>query len=91
MSAQQKPTPVRQQLAGWLARDDQGNTITRKAQCLCGAMYTQSLLNPAYLEGASAGVVAEFRRQIPDGYVPRNCPPCERRELGRLANRVSVP
>lgn len=91
MSAQQKPVPVSDHLGGWLARDPDGTTVTRKAQCLCGQMFTQSLLNPAFLETAKPGVIREFQRQIPDGYVPRNCPSCERKELGRLANRVQVP
>lgn len=77
-------------LAGWLARNEKGDVITRSAQCECGNLFQQSMLNPAFID-SSPGVAREFMRQIPDGWVPIFCPSCERKDLARQANRVHFP
>jgi hypothetical protein len=69
-------------LSGWLARNEQGDPITRAAECECGRVFQQSLLNPAFV-GANPRVAKEFLKQIPHGYVPIFCPACESKDLGR--------
>lgn len=82
--------PIHSQLVGWLAKNEKGEIVTRSAQCVCGKVYQQSMLNPSFID-AKPNIAKEFLRQIPDGWVPVYCPPCESRELGRLGNRVSIP
>lgn len=73
---------------GWLARDEKGDVITRQAHCECGRIFTQSMLNPSFVD-AKPNIAREFMRQIPDGYVPVFCPRCESKDLGRT--RVQIP
>ncbi len=74
-------------LDGMFSKDVEGHAVTRPARCLCGAAYTQSLLSSRFLEMAErAGAMPATLKMLPDLYVPLNCPPCESRELGRLAN-----
>ena len=76
--------------ATWVEPDSE-----RRAVCLCGRMFTQERIALRFVESLAKGrgekAANEFMRQIPDGYVPVNCPKCESSELGRLANRVTFP
>jgi hypothetical protein len=63
----------------------------RRAICLCGKMFTQERIALRFVESLAKGrgekAAQEFMRQIPDGYVPVNCPKCESETLGHLANK----
>lgn len=64
-----------------------GMTVEREQTCRCGRVYTQSLLSNRELEAAARmGVLDRMVRQIPDGYVPVECPACERKALTRQAH-----
>jgi hypothetical protein len=63
-----------------------GQPVERQATCACGRTFTQSLLATRELEAAERlGVLDRVLRQIPDGFVPVHCPPCERRDLSHQA------
>lgn len=58
---------------------------TRKAVCgCCGAEYEQIQIPESFLRAARSKAEpgqAAIDRVIPDGWVPLDCPPCERRNL----------
>lgn len=87
------------QLRGWFGKDADGNEITRSATCLCGRVFAQRQLSARFMEmceGRGAGAVRAVMRDIPDLFVPINCPSCERRQLrpvvviGAPAERVRL-
>lgn len=90
-SPARKLEPVAVRLAGFLARDEKGDPITRSAQCECGRVFQQFLLNPTMIGLGSENIQREYMRQIPHGYVPVFCPSCERKDLASTANRVRFP
>jgi hypothetical protein len=67
--------------------------VTRKAVCArCGKTFTQHQLSLWMYEWARTlaerdGPVKQtpLEREIPDGYVPLHCVPCERLDLQRTA------
>jgi hypothetical protein len=70
------------------AVDDAGRPITREMQCACGRAFTQRKLSERFLRvvaAAGARSSAVFTQQIPDGWLPLWCPPCERNDLGNRA------
>jgi hypothetical protein len=66
----------------------------RAAVCRdCGEPFTQHKLAPRFLAAARnlpalAGQPHAIDREIPDGYVPLFCPPCEHRALGDEGGHV---
>lgn len=76
------------------AKDAQGRPITRDRTCLCGRRYTQGLLSERFLamiERAGTKAQQAFARQVPDFYVPVECPRCERRAIGHEARKAGEP
>lgn len=70
------------------AKDAAGELVTRERKCECGNAFTQRLLSQRFFNIVAKrgpGCLAHFERQIPGGYVPVHCLPCERRDLGRQA------
>lgn len=66
------------------SKDAEGHEITRQATCLCGREFTQRLLGSRFMElveRAGDGPVRALMRDIPELFVPVNCPPCEHRQL----------
>ncbi len=74
------------------SHDEKGNVISRERTCLCGRRFTQRLLSARFLamcERQSRGAIDAVTRDVPDYFVPVNCPPCERRDIamsGRVAD-----
>ena len=70
------------------AQDAEGNPITRERTCECGKTFSQRLLSQRFFNIVArrgAKCLAEFERQIPEGFVPVFCPACERKDIGRRA------
>lgn len=70
------------------SHDETGKPIVRERICECGHRFTQRLLSERFLaivERKGAKAMDLMRRDIPDFFVPKHCPPCERRDLGRHA------
>ena len=64
-----------------------GQLVERERTCACGRVYRQVLLSERELEAAARmRVLDRITRQIPDGYVPVDCPACERKNLTRQAH-----
>lgn len=64
----------------------QGEPITRESVCECGASFIQRLLSERFLAMVikhSSTALAVFEAQVPDGYVPVHCLPCEHHDLIR--------
>lgn len=66
--------------------------IRREVICDCGRRFTQYKLSRRFLEMArhhahAAGREAAIDREIPDGFVPLFCPPCETHQLELEARR----
>jgi hypothetical protein len=64
----------------------EGQIVTRIARCLCGALFTQTELDPDGLSGFKDGARAKYLESCavtPSGaiYQPPSCPRCERRKL----------
>ena len=78
----------------WFAKTAEDAPITRKALCLCGREFVQGLLSKRFtdaVERQGQRAVSEVLRQIPELYVPVNCPSCERRAIAHEARRAGVP
>lgn len=61
-----------------------GQRVQRQVTCHCGQVFTQQQLSAAYQElvdAAGERARRAMQAQIPDGFVPRHCPACERRTL----------
>ena len=73
--------------AGVLAMSQWFSPHTRSAVCgVCGATFTQHHLSERFLAMARSktvplGAKHAIDRQIPDGWVPLYCPPCEHHDL----------
>lgn len=75
------------------AVDEQGHPITRERTCECGRKFTQRLLSERFMEIVerhSKRAMDVFLKQVPGFYVPVHCPPCEDRDLGRMARKVEL-
>lgn len=69
-----------------------GKTVTRENVCVCGKPYTQSILSERYLESLERmGKIEAIAKQIPGFWVPKYCPPCERKDLTLEARRTELP
>lgn len=72
--------------AGGFFSRREGHDVTRRATCDCGREFTQFLLSERFLASAerhSARAIAMVQEQIPELFVPVQCPRCERREITR--------
>lgn len=76
-------TPISNSLDKYFAEE-------RPAQCDCGRKFTQYKMSERFMRAArhANGHRSAFDKQIPDGWVPLFCPPCERVQLGHEA-RIS--
>lgn len=85
------PEPTRIDF-GILQRRDDGSAITREQRCVCGKSFTQSILSERYLASLERmGKVDAVARQLPGFWLPKYCPPCERKDLALEARRVEFP
>lgn len=87
---ERQPTPVSDLVRQdrMFAHDEKGAPITRERSCECGARFTQTLLSERFLaivERQSKRAIDAVTRDVPGYYVPKHCPPCERRDLGHNA------
>lgn len=76
----------------WLAHDRNGQQVSRPKTCECGKAFTQALLSERFLamiERRSKNCLTLMEREIPGGWVPVHCPPCESKDLGMQARRAS--
>lgn len=63
----------------------------RSQRCECGRDFRQSKISERFLTVArhwakNSGQRAAIDKQIPDGWVPLFCPPCERIQIGHEAS-----
>lgn len=85
MSDLQRPN-----VSGWFATSRNEETgeralVTRTKACECGRIFTQHQLGERFMlmaERHSESAVGAVMRDIPDLFVPVNCPACERKALG---------
>lgn len=78
----------------YFSKDAAGRPITRERACVCGRPYVQALLSDRVLkmvERRGPDAVRKFMAQIPELYVPVECPTCERRSLGHEARKAGEP
>jgi hypothetical protein len=76
---------------GVLAKRQDNTPITREATCVCGKPFTQSILSERYLASLERmGKVDAVARQLPGFWLPKYCPPCERKDIALEARRVDV-
>lgn len=82
--------PARANLGGWFAyrtdpETDERSPITRQKVCGCGKTFQQRMLSSRFMEiveRQSVQAVTRMMQDIPDLFVPVNCPPCESKALG---------
>jgi hypothetical protein len=77
---------------GILQHRTDGTPVTRAMTCVCGQPFTQSILSERYLGSLERmGKVEAVARQLPGFWLPKYCPPCERKDLALEARRIEVP
>jgi hypothetical protein len=79
------------QIPGMFRRQE-GKELVRPATCDCGQQYEQRQLSARFMEFVESfgpGAVNAVMRDIPDLWVPRNCPPCERKQLQPVPQMAS--
>jgi hypothetical protein len=60
-----------------------GQFVSRQTLCRCGETFEQTKLAEAWVAGRTTDQRAALSRDVPDYFVPQQCPRCERRALER--------
>ena len=73
---------------GILERNAAGGFVQRQSTCCCGKEFTQSIMAATALESLERqGKIDIIAKQIPGFWLPKHCPPCERKDLALEARR----
>lgn len=76
----------------WIEKKPDGTMVERQHICPdCQRIYTQHKIAFRFVESLAKGrgerAANTFIKDVPEGWVPVLCPPCESKELGRIADR----
>jgi hypothetical protein len=61
-----------------------GKVVEREATCECGRAFMQMQISKRFAKLMSERALHIFKHHCPDGFVPCNCPPCERKALASM-------
>lgn len=66
-----------------------GKPVEREATCGCGKTFVQTQVSRRFVQLMNERALHIFKHYCPDGFVPCNCPPCERQALGLMYETYS--